>query len=113
MEAVNKNIKILLSIIKRTDVYKEYKKQEEVISKDPQLQMRVDQFRADNFRLQNEAGKDNLFHVAEQLCRESAELRRYPEVNAYLDAELALCKMMQTICRELISGIDVHVPTNL
>lgn len=110
MEAVNKNIKVLLSIIKKTNVYREYKKQEEIISRDPQLRERVDQFRANNFRLQNEAGKDNLFLVAEQLCRESAELRRNPEVNAYLDAELALCKMMQTVCRQLIEGIDVHVP---
>lgn len=111
MEAVNKNIKVLLSMIKKTNVYREYKKQEEIISRDPQLRERVDQFRANNFRLQNEAGKDNLFHVAEQLCKESAELRMNPEVNAYLDAELALCKMMQTICKQLIEGIDVHVPS--
>ena len=51
-----------------------------------------------------------MFLVAEQLSRESAELRRIPEVNAYLDAELALCKMMQRICRELTEGIDMHVP---
>lgn len=110
MEAINKNIKGLLSVIKKTEVYREYKKQEEIIREAPELLERVDQFRADNFRLQNEAGSDNLFHVAEQIFKESAELRRIPEVNAYLDAELALCKMMQTICRELIEGINVHVP---
>ncbi len=110
MEAVNKNLRVLLSVIKKTDVYREYKKQEEIISKNQELLQRVDQFRADNFRLQNEAGSDNLFHVAEQIFKESAELRRIPEVNAYLDAELALCKMIQTICKELIEGIDVHVP---
>ncbi|MCI6004458.1 MAG: YlbF family regulator [Blautia sp.] len=110
MEAVNKNIKVFLSLIKKTNVYKEYKKQEEILSRNPELLERVDQFRANNFQIQNEAGSDNLFHVAEQLCRESAELRRYPEVNAFLDAELALCKMMQNICRELVEGIDVHMP---
>lgn len=110
MEAVNKSIKSLLSIVKRTDVYREYKKQEEILRSDPQLMARVDQFRADNFRLQNELGDQNLFHVAEQLCKESAEIRSLPEVNAYLDAELALCKMMQKICRDLIEGIDVHTP---
>ena len=84
--------------------------EEEILSKNPELLERVDQFRADNFQLQNEAGSENLFHVAEQLCRESAELRSNPEVNAFLDAELALCKMMQNICRELVEGIDVHMP---
>ena len=110
MEALDKNIKALLSQIRKTDVYREYKKQEEILSKNPELLERVDQFRADNFQLQNEAGSENLFHVAEQLCRESAELRSNPEVNAFLDAELALCKMMQHICRELVEGIDVHMP---
>lgn len=110
MEAVNKNIDALLWRIKDTDVYKEYKKQEKILSGNPELLKRVDQFRANNFLLQNEAGSDNLFHVAEQLYRESAELRSNSEVNAFLDAELALCKMMQNICRKLVEGIDVHMP---
>ena len=42
--------------------------------------------------------------------RESEELRRFPEVNAYLDAELALCRMMQKICRTLTDGIDMNIP---
>lgn len=110
MEALDKNIKSLISVIKKTDVYKQYKKQEEILKADEQLWERVYQFRINNFQLQNEAGRNNLFHVAEQLCRESAELRRNPEVNAYLDAELALCKMLQKICRDVIGGIDLDVP---
>ena len=45
-----------------------------------------------------------------EMGKESAELRRHPEVNAYLDAELALCKMMQRICIKLGEGIDIDVP---
>ena len=74
------------------------------------LAERVSQFRADNFRLQNEGGRDNLFSMAEQLSRESAELRRIPQVNAYLDAELALCRLMQHVCRSLTAGIDMNIP---
>ncbi len=110
MNLINKNIQLLISVIKKSDTYKEYKKQEEIIGSNPELRERVDQFRANNFKLQNEAGKENLFHVAELLARESAELRRVPEVNAYLDAELALCRMMQNICRQLTEGIDIHTP---
>ena len=33
-----------------------------------------------------------------------------PEVNAYLDAELALCRMMQQICKTLTDGIEIKVP---
>ena len=110
MDSVNKNILALRNSIQKCQIYKEYRKQRAIINSNPELAERVKRFRADNFRLQNEAGDDNLFHIVEKLSRESAELRRVPEVNAYLDAELALCKMMQKICSDLISGIDVHVP---
>ena len=51
-----------------------------------------------------------MFHLAEVLSRESEELRRIPQVNAYLDAELALCRMMQRICRTLTEGIEMDIP---
>lgn len=110
VDAINRNIHILLSVIKRSDIYKEYRKQEKILEKNPELYARVDQFRANNFRLQNELDRENLFQVADLLTRESAELRQIPEVNAYLDAELALCKMMQKICKILTDGVEMHVP---
>lgn len=110
MDQIGKNIQLLLSAIKKSDTYKEYRKQEEIMNRMPEICQRLDQFRADNFKLQNESDKENLFQVAEQLAKESAELRRTPEVNAYLDAELAICRMMQRICRQLIEGIEIHTP---
>lgn len=70
----------------------------------------MNQFRANNFLLQNETDRDNLFYAAEQLAKESAQLRRNPQVNAYLDAELALCKLMQKIGRTMALGMDMEVP---
>lgn len=109
MDAVNRNIHLLLNSIQKSDVYRTYKKQEEILEKNPELASRVQHFRSDNFRLQNEE-RGNLLQDAEQLARESAELRRNPEVNAYLDAELALCRMMQQICKTLTDGIEIKVP---
>lgn len=80
------------------------------LDKEPELKARVMRFRGDNFRLQNQADKDELFQVAEQLNRESASLRQNLKVNAYLDAELALCRLMQRICRTLVAGIDIQIP---
>ena len=106
MDAVNRNIHLLLNSIQKSDVYRTYKKQEAILEKNPELVSRVQHFRSDNFRLQNEE-RGNLLQDAEQLARESAELRRNPEVNAYLDAELALCRMMQQICKTLTDGIEM------
>ena len=140
MDAVNRNIHLLLNSIQKSDVYRTYKKQEAILEKNPELVSRVQHCRSDNFRLQNEE-RGNLLQDAEQLDsrpknqknhadlyaaesrrhqrqrqkaiekeRKSAELRRNPEVNAYLDAELALCRMMQQICKTLTDGIEIKVP---
>ena len=68
------------------------------------------EFRGDNFRLQNQSDKDELFQIEEQLNQESASLRQNLKVNAYLEAELALCRLMQRICRTLVDGIDIQIP---
>lgn len=109
-DTIERNIHTLLVSIKRSSVYKEYKEQEKLLNQNPELAARVSQFRADNFRLQNEGDKGNLFRIAEQLSKESADLRGNPQVNAYLDAELALCRLMQHVCRSLTAGIDMNIP---
>lgn len=107
---IEESIKGLLEAIKESPEYLEFQKQSDILKKKPELKARVDTFRADNYKVQNECDSDNLFEVVEQMGKESAKLRRHPEVNAYLDAELALCKMMQRICIKLGEGIDIEVP---
>lgn len=111
MDGINRNIHMLIQSVKKSSVYKEYRLQEGILNQNPELAERVRQFRADNFRLQNEEDRSNMFHLAEVLSRESEELRRIPQVNAYLDAELALCRMMQRICRTLTEGIEMDIPS--
>lgn len=110
MDGINRNIHMLIQSVRKSSVYKEYRFQEEILNRNPELAERVRQFRADNFRLQNEEDRSNMFHLAEVLSRESEELRRIPQVNAYLDAELDLCRMLQRICRTLTEGIEMDIP---
>ena len=84
MDEISIDIEKLLDAVHRSDEYQEYQKQA--------------------------AELDKLFQVAEQLNRESASLRQNLKVNAYLDAELALCRLMQRICRTLVAGIDIQIP---
>ena len=100
----------LLAAVQSSQEYYEFIKIKEILEQDPELLSRVNAFRNSNFKLQNEANRDELFRGTEQLNRESRELRRDPLVNAFLDAELALCKLMQKICRTLTEGIDLDIP---
>jgi cell fate (sporulation/competence/biofilm development) regulator YlbF (YheA/YmcA/DUF963 family) len=110
MNEIDKNIEALIASIKISDVYEEYKKQEALLLQEPDLFKRVNQFRENNFRMQEEANSENLFHIVDQVEQESSQLRKIPEVNAYLDAELALCKLMQRICRTLTEAVEMDVP---
>ena len=110
MNEIKDCIDALLAAIQNSEEYQEFVKYKEELEQDPGLMERVNAFRANNFRLQNEANRDELFRVTEQLNRESRELRKIPQVNAFLDAELALCKLMQKICKTLTEGIDLDIP---
>ena len=98
MNEIKDCIDALLAAVQNSEEYQEFEKYS------------VNAFRGNNFRLQNEANRDELFRGTEQLNRESRELRRDPLVNAFFDAELALCKLMQKICRTLTEGIDLDIP---
>ena len=106
MNEIKDCIDALLAAVQNSEEYQEFEKYRDLLKENPELMDRVNAFRGNNFRLQNEANRDELFRGTEQLNRESRELRRDPLVNAFLDAELALCKLMQKICghlqRELI-----------
>ena len=110
MDIIERNVQILISVIRQSSVYKEYKKQEEILSKQPELKERVNRFRAGNYRTQHETQKEFLFDKMDELVKESEELRKIPEVNAYLDAELALCRLLQKTTRELTCGIGLDIP---
>lgn len=51
METVNRNIHALLNSIQKCQIYKDFKKQEEILNKNPELAERVQRFRAENFRM--------------------------------------------------------------
>ncbi|MDY5020900.1 MAG: YlbF family regulator [Blautia sp.] len=110
MDTINEKIEELLGEIRDSDIYYEYKKQEAILEQNPELKERVQIFRSNNYCTQNEARSESLLQVVEKLGAESAELRKIPEVNAFLDAELALCKLMQKVCRKLTEGIEMHIP---
>ena len=58
MDTIAKDTQALLASIRKNPVYREYKKQEKILGRNPDLMERVNRFRADNFRLQNRQSFD-------------------------------------------------------
>ena len=82
MNEIKDCIDALLAAVQNSEEYQEFMKYKALVEQDPGLMERVNAFRANNFRLQND----------------------------FLDAELALCKLMQRICKSLTEGIELDVP---
>ena len=112
MDRIDRMTEELLQAVLCSDIYQEYLEQEEKLQADPALHERVDRFRAENFRMQQENPSD-LFAASEAVSERSAELRKIPEVNAYLEAELAVNRLMQRICGTLAAGIGLNVPDGI
>ena len=110
MDELDQSIENLLEAIRRTEIYKEYRRQEDRLGQDPELKEQVYRFRASNFRLQNEASDQEIIEVVDRIYHHSRELRKNPKVNEYLDAELAMCKLMQRIAGRITEEIDIEVP---
>ena len=75
MNEIKDCIDALLAAVQNSEEYQEFEKYRDLLKENPELMDRVNAFRGNNFRLQNEANRDELFRGTEQLNRESRELR--------------------------------------
>lgn len=94
------------ALIMQTEVYQEYDFQKKKLKRQPELFQRVNEYRRQNFKLQNEVKGENLYEQMEQFEREYASFRENPLVDDFLKAELAFCRMMQDINVRLTEELD-------
>lgn len=111
MDEITKYMELLIRAIKKSNEYHLYKQAEENLAMDPQLRKRVDEFNLTNFRIHTQLeDSQQLFQEIHALDAESKALRKIPQVNAYLQAELDLCKLLQYVSLEIHGQMDIHVP---
>ncbi|MGN0318995.1 MAG: YlbF family regulator [Lachnospira sp.] len=99
----------LCDAIRNTVEYKEYKRLEAIINKDPDLRRHVDEFRLQNFAIQTDENVVDLFDATNELNQRYADLRKQETVNRYLSAEICLCRLVQDICKTVVDAIDFDV----
>ena len=60
--------------------------------------------------MNNDDTQGDLYDITDEVENRYEKLRKVPEVNAYLEAELTMCKTMQKIHNELMERIPISVP---
>ena len=104
----------LAAMIRDSETYGEYIEQRKRIGSQPELYAQVNAYRKKNYELQNSPQTDDLFDRVTQFEKEFSEFRKDPLVDAFLRAELALCRLMQEM-QNIISGnidFDMHSSEN-
>lgn len=94
----------VLNEIYNTPEYKEYEAELSLLKADPTLYERVTEFREKNFLLQQSDAEDMLDHM-DALTNEYEDVINIELVNDFMEAEVALCKMIQNFNRNMIDGL--------
>ena len=107
MDVITERLQALTEAMKADADYQRYLQLEEKLEHDRELKRRVDEFRLRNYYLQE---AEDLFDAVDDVDREFRELRKIPIVNAYLEAELSVCKMIQRVLETISEEVKVEIP---
>lgn len=107
MEQIKEALDAFMAEVKDTPEYRNYVMQRDKIKAQPQLKAQIDEYRKRNFELQNSDDSDGkLFEKLEQLEKEYAVVCENPLVGDFLEAELALCRMVQQINLQVVNALE-------
>ncbi|MBQ8198457.1 MAG: YlbF family regulator [Lachnospiraceae bacterium] len=92
--------------LKDTKVYREYEIQKNKIKELPELKQRVDDFRRRNYELQTRNYPENIYDEMERFQRDNEAFQAIPQVRDFLQAELALCRMIQKVTTSIVEAVS-------
>lgn len=111
MRETEKIIREFTERLKQTEEYKLYVIKRDKVHEYPGLQEEINEYRKKNYMLQK--SEDELFDKIDAFEREYEEFRANPVVEEYLQAELAVCRMMQEIYAQIADAIDLDIYLDL
>ena len=83
---------------------------QEMLKSNPELKKQIDEFRVAVFHMNNDDTQGDLYDITDEVENRYEKLRKVPEVNAYLEAELDVCRMLQQVQEQFRNGIDLNIP---
>ena len=108
MDEITERVYALTEAMKENRDYQRYLFLEAELQKNRELKKQVDEFRLRNYYLQ-ESDVD-LYEAVAEVDRALQALQKLPVVNAYLDAELSVCKMIQRVLETISQEVQIAEP---
>lgn len=107
---IKSSLEELISSIKNSDIYRSYESASEAVSREPGLQERIDEYRRNNFLIQQNHEGEELLQKLEQFELETAAFRAEPLVDKYLCAERDFVRLKQDIDNRMLTELAFSVP---
>ncbi|MBR3306079.1 MAG: YlbF family regulator [Lachnospiraceae bacterium] len=106
MTEIDSELYTMIEALKQSKTYREYDRRRVALKSDPELKKRVDAYRLENYTLQTQEDDGTLQERIEEFARSNMGLSEDPRVRPFLDAESALCRMLQEITDRIINAIN-------
>lgn len=96
--------------IKSESVYRQYTTSLEKLNANPEIKRQVDEWRRLNYQAQIKNDDADSYDTIDDIDDKIDELSCIPEVNQFLEAEAALCRLLQDISVRVHEAIHLDVP---
>lgn len=96
----------LTELLKHSAIYEEFKRAYMDLERYPELKAMSDEFRKENYLAYTSLEEDISFADVDILEEKRFHLAKYPQIDRYLKAELALCRIMQEVQDQIFSVIS-------
>lgn len=107
------SLRELIDSIKDSDIYRRYEDASRKVSDVPGLQERIDEYRRNNFLIQQNNEGEELLQKLEQFELDTAAFRAEPLVDKYLCAERDFVKLKQDIDNLMLSELEFSIPAGV
>ncbi len=106
VETILEETSVLINRLKSTHSYIEYQRAREDLQRHPEQKAMADAFCREVYLAYDTLKEPVSFVEFDDLERKRLKLAAYPEIERYLKAELALCRMLQEIQDKLVFDIS-------
>lgn len=95
----------VIRVLCDTEEYKNYREKLDTLRKYPELLERANELRKKNFLIQKEAGEE-ILDMMDALTNEYEDVINNELVSDFMEAEVALAKLLQDFTSSVIEGLD-------
>ena len=100
------SIEELKQSLLESEAFERYEELPEEVHNYPEKEYRLHECRRKNYFLQNSREQLDLFTEEDRLEQEYADVYKDPLLGEYLAAEVAVCRIIQQVNKELIGCLD-------